>query len=867
MTGGYRCSQGHATPMPVDGSVPGACPVCGDTTLMPDESDADETTRPSIGPAVVLARKSSDTIAAEKAAGALPGHPVAQTITFAPQEGKPQPHDTPSFSSLVGMPGNDLDATRPDNGSLVPFGSSTSDHTPPTSVPGYEILNEVGRGGMGVVYRARQLSLNRIVALKMILVGSHAGSTERERFRREAEAVATLQNQHIVQIFEIGEANGHPYLALEFVEGGSLAQQLIGHRWSAREAAQLVSLLAYAIHYAHLQGVVHRDLKPGNVLLTSTRKQESAVGVDAGSRHDSSVSRLPIPKITDFGLAKRLGESGAGDGTKTGAVMGTPSYIAPEQASGKTREIGPVTDVYALGAILYELLTGRPPFMGESPLDTVLQVIHDYPVPPKRLEPSIPRDLETICLKCLTKSPAQRYLSAEALAEDLHRFLAGEPIRARPLSAWGRAVKWANRHPALAVLGAATVAATIGLVAVLGVSYAQVKDAVREKEHEAEQARDAREKEMAARRVAETLAEDNERKRREAVERTEELRRQAERTRRAAYALQLAQIAAMCERDPGRARTILEDETRCPPQLRDFTWAYLRRLCDRQERVYTEHGLDDPLRAVAYSPTGAFIATAGDSGEVRLWDPRSGRTWAILVGNTGRVLGVAFSPDGGGVATAGSDGTIRLWSLPVNMIEDARRTVNLLAFLQPVVRSVELRPDVTIAAHGTEVNCVAFSPEGAYLVSGGQDGYLKRWDLRGWRAGNSSIAMVGGPAAAAGTLTHAAASPNARLVWLAREVTGAHRGGVKSIAFAAADNILVSGGADRTACIWADDLSSLARTFPDHADAVLAVAVSANGKILATTDNGPTPTVRLINLDTGRERKLIGHTGAIYALA
>ena len=856
MTGGYRCSLGHDTPAPADGSVPSACPVCGDATLRAGDH--------AVSAAVVIARVPGNPVAGDKDATLAPGPIVPQTVTFAPTPLPPRPPDTPSFSSLVGMPGEKLSPTRLDNGSLVPFGGETADFTPPAAVPGYEILQEVGRGGMGVVYKARQVSLNRIVALKMILAGIHAGPSERERFRREAEAVATLQNHHIVQIFEIGEAGGHLYLALEYVDGGSLAQHLAKNKWSPHDAAAFIELLARAVHYAHLKGVVHRDLKPGNVLLSEVKSPAAGVSADSGTRLAAAFGSLPLPKITDFGLAKRLGDNAHGDGTKTGAVMGTPSYIAPEQASGKTREVGPVADVYALGAILYELLTGRPPFMGETPLDTVLQVLNDDPVPPKRLAPAIPRDLETICLKCLTKSPAQRYHTADELAADLHRYLVGEPIKARPLSTWGRAVKWANRHPALAGLGAVALAATLGLVVVLSVAYAEVRDAVSQKEYEAQLARDAKTREEEARRRAELLAGENEKRRQEAVERSEDLNRQVERTRRAVFALQLAQIAAMCERDPTRARAMLDDEARCPPNLRDFTWAYLRRLCEREERTYAEHGPDDPLHAVAYSPTGAFVATAGDSGRVRLWDPRTGRTWAVLVGNTRGVLDVAFSPDGGAIATAGRDGTVRLWALPLDMLDDARRSVNLLAFLDPVVRSVNLEPDVTLAAHPNEATCVAFSPEGEFLVSGGDDGALRRWDLRGWRPGNPHIGLVGGPAAVAAAATHATRSPDARSVWQEREFRGAHPGGVRCMAFAASGDVLVSGGADRAACVWAPDVTRLIRSYDDHADAVLSVAVSASGRLLATT-NGQN--VRLINLETGRERRLIGHTAAVYSLA
>ena len=280
-------------------------------------------------------------------------------------------------------------------------------------VEGYTILSELGRGGMGVVYKARQMKLNRIVALKMVLAGAHAGQEQLARFYTEAEAVARLQQPNIVQIHEVGEHDGLPYFSLEYVEGGSLAERIGGKPQPVNEAARHVELLARAMAYAHEQGIVHRDLKPANVLLTKDGQ----------------------PKITDFGLAKRL-ESDASQ-TQSGTLMGTPNYMAPEQARGEVREVGPLADVYALGVILYEMLTGRTPFLGASILDTLEQVRNQEPVPPSRLQPKVPRDLETICLKCLQKEPAKRYATAAALADDLRRFLAGEPILARPVGcAW-----------------------------------------------------------------------------------------------------------------------------------------------------------------------------------------------------------------------------------------------------------------------------------------------------------------------------------------------------------------------------------------------------------------------------------------------
>jgi hypothetical protein len=284
-------------------------------------------------------------------------------------------------------------------------------------IDGYEIGEILGRGGMGLVFKARQKALKRDVALKIVVSGAHAGAEERARFRTEAEAVARLGHPGIVQIYEVGEQAGCPYLALEFVGGGSLAEQLDGTPMAPRRAAELVRNLARAVQHAHEQGIVHRDLKPANVLLTQ-----------AGNA-----------KIADFGLAKLLDvEHGQ---THTGAVLGSPSYMAPEQAEGKVRAIGPATDVYALGAILYELLTGRPPFVGASLLETLDQVRTHDPAPPQALQPRVSGDLATICLKCLEKNPAQRYPTAAALACDLDQFLSGEPIAARKMTVFEQAAR------------------------------------------------------------------------------------------------------------------------------------------------------------------------------------------------------------------------------------------------------------------------------------------------------------------------------------------------------------------------------------------------------------------------------------------
>jgi serine/threonine-protein kinase len=295
-------------------------------------------------------------------------------------------------------------------------------------VPGYRVEDVLGSGGMGVVYRAWHPRLNRAIALKMLLAGPCARPAELERFLREAQAVAALHHANIVQVYDVGDVEGRPYFTMELVEGGNLADQIHGAPQPAYQAAALVATLAEAVHSAHQSGIVHRDLKPSNILL----------------------ARDGTPKVTDFGLARRL--EGNGGLTLSGVPLGTPSYMAPEQARCEKKAIGPATDVYALGAILYEMLTGRPPFCADTPTATLQQVVTEEPVPPARLNPQVPRDLATICLKCLHKQPPRRYASAAALAEDLRRFLRGEPIAARRAGRLERLARWARRSPAAAAL-------------------------------------------------------------------------------------------------------------------------------------------------------------------------------------------------------------------------------------------------------------------------------------------------------------------------------------------------------------------------------------------------------------------------------
>ncbi|MGF1581305.1 MAG: serine/threonine protein kinase [Gemmataceae bacterium] len=314
-----------------------------------------------------------------------------------------------------------------------------------TPLPGYELVRVLGSGGMGTVYEAKQIGLNRMVAVKMIHGAGSTHPISLARFQTEAKAVAQLHHPNIVQIYDIGDSQGQPFLSLELVEGGNLSKRLQHDSFSPRKAAQLLETVARAIHFAHRKGIVHRDLKPGNILLTADE----------------------TPKVTDFGLAKRLtalDEEHSTNITQTGEVLGTPSYMAPEQAAALHGEIGPATDVYSLGAVLYKMLTGKAPFEGSTPMQIVLRVLDEEPVLPKKLRPKIPNDLQTICVRCLQKDPRHRYPSAQALAEDLKAYLSGEPIQTRPIARWDRLIRWMRRRPLAAALAGIGTVATLGIL-------------------------------------------------------------------------------------------------------------------------------------------------------------------------------------------------------------------------------------------------------------------------------------------------------------------------------------------------------------------------------------------------------------------
>ena len=742
-------------------------------------------------------------------------------------------------------------------------------------IPGYLIESELGRGGMGVVYKARRVRLNRIVAIKMILAGEHAGPEASVRFLAEAEVIARVQHPNIVQIFHIDEHGGLPYFEMEFLGGGSLADRLDGQPRPPRVAASLVVKLARGVAAAHLAGVVHRDIKPGNILLANDG----------------------TPKVADFGLAKSLAASSGL--TRTDSILGSPSYMAPEQAEGKAREVGPTADVYALGAILYEQLTGRPPFVGATVLDTLHQVKSSEPVSPSRLVPGLPRDVETIVRKCLEKSPGRRYATAADLADDLERFLSGSPIVARPVPFWERGWKWAARRPSVALLGLALVATAATAMALGVVSYGEIQDALGDARDEHARAVLARAEESTARQRAEAARVAADAARDAAMAETYRASISEARALRASHlpgwrdaALgNLARLAVL----PTSRRDLVELRSEVVACLGEFD---IREVARFQAPQGSAFGLD-------FLADGRTLASAHRNGSVQLWDvdrpasigvvsasANSSRAWGAPEPNepwptvrrrpdgrglfvNGRGLGLgsvegpdllraprpsvragssescAIAPDATGrrVAVGFLDGRVE--------VLDVETTARIAVDRAEAPRAFAIRGDgrqiavagpnatvrlrsldgpslpFVIGRHRTRVAALAYSPDGTTLATASDDGAIVLWDL-------------------------------ARREWLFSLV--GHKGRVNALTFSADGEWIATASDDHTVRLW-EARGGRELAVLEQPSFVMAVAFSPDGGSLATAcifDDS----IRLYRIKGRSERlRLRGHTAGVERVA
>ena len=664
----------------------------------------------------------------------------------------------------------------------------------------------LGQGGMSVVYRARQRNLDRLVALK-VLAKPEADTKELARFRAEARALATLHHRHIVPIYEVGEQDGQPYFTLELIEGGSLAQRLRGQPQDPAAAAKLVDTLAGAIHYAHEQGIVHRDLKPGNILLqeSGVRDQESSTKPRVPA--DSCFLTLDswTPKIADFGLAKYLHQSSGK--TQSGAILGTPSYMAPEQALANAAAVGPAADIYALGAILYELLTGRPPFQGATPLATLSTLIHEEPLAPSSLVPGVPHDLATICLKCLEKEPARRYASARELADDLQRFLAHQPIQARPSSVLYRWGKFARRNRGV-------VGGVLGIVAALVVGTV----------------------------VAVVLAVGERQARNRADRNASSALHEATRARTAAAVLALAAFEyAEAEQDLDAV----------PNNLRDWEWRHLHsRLMDALPTITQ---LPPDYRTIETRlPTGrCVVARHVKDRRLGLVNPRTGNLirelpTGLLVGAGQTHSGVTLmiAPPDAPLVLVDERGVLEQTQIVMGLnpgpaaITADGGTVAVVGTPEARAGSVALRERRTGALRRTlagvgPLTYLAFSPDGALLAGVGVNLTVTLWDT-------STGEVLG--------------------------VCQGHERTIKGVAFHGKEKLLLSWSNDATVRQWRLPHGEPAGIMIGHKRAISSATYSTLGTWIAS--GGSDGAVRLWRTDNGAEMRVLPvHAGTLNWLA
>ncbi len=654
-------------------------------------------------------------------------------------------------------------------------------------IGGYELLGRIARGGMGVVYRARQPSLQRQVALKVLLDSVFASEAELARFQVEASAAAALHHPNIVAIHEVGEAQGQQFYSMDLIAGQDLATLTKERPLGIREAAGLLTKVAAAIQHAHENGVLHRDLKPSNVL------------VDA----------LGEPHVTDFGLAKRFLASSDGNLTLTGQVVGTPGYMSPEQAIAQ-HDIGPSTDVYSLGALLYHVLTGRAPFVGETPAAVLRQVEESDPVSPNLLNPSVPRDLETICLKCLAKEPPRRYASAREVGAELDRFMKGEPIQARPVGALESAWRWSRRHPRVAALTGLSVFLFLLVISVTitaGVRFREQARAVRRKDYVADM-----------RLVDSAVQEHN-----------------------LGQAINLLDKWRPSVRNRRTFHLAREDE-----DLRGFEWRYFLSLCQDDELLTLGAHSDRALR-VAFSRDGRRVASASTDGEVRLWDLET-RELLGMGRHARRVMAMAFSPDDLLIATGADDLKVRLWNAKT------------------------LQPNGLPLEHNSAIVALAFMPGSEELSVVARQEFV-RWDLQ-YRCAKArqpiAVPTWFYGAISPGFDTLALPMTRDQGVRLWNLPPTQERGAVGSlgvaVAFSSNNELLAEGDFRGTIRIW--DQKSLREllSIPAHSGVIQAVAWSPDGSVLAS--GGRDELLKTWAVPSGKPLAVYrGHQGTISGIA
>jgi WD40 repeat protein/serine/threonine protein kinase len=764
----------------------------------------------------------------------------------------------------VGSQTRDDSCVRPDLEGVAP---------PLPAVPGYEILGELSRGGMGVVYRARQVSLNRLVALKMIHAGARAGAVDRARFQTEAEAVARLRHPNIIQIYDTGHCDGCPYFTMELVRGPTLARACQGRPQPAPAAAALVETLARAIACAHQQGILHRDLKPANVLLEPIGTQmawpRDGEADPFGSPIASLSTSIWTPKLADFGLAKRLDDVSL---TQHGLILGTPSYMAPEQVDGKGRALGPAVDIYSLGAILYELLTGRPPFLSGSIESTLAIVASEDPIPLRRLQPDVPRDLETISLKCLEKEPSRRYSSAAELADDLGRFQSGEPVRARPPSPVDRWVKLSRRNQAL-VWGVAGILTAIAV----GTTATGVM-AVRE----------SRSRQLADRNAQRATA--------------SALQAEASRMAALGEAYQARLAAAMAAMGHNDVREAGRQLRLAPEESRGWEWRYLQGRLDQSLAVVT--GMPE-VGSAAFCPAGERIAVADGRG-YRILDAVTGKSLAVRAADRlchgvyafGTRSGLRFVldysentqsfllTDEGGVALSRialpAPYSIRPdhFVFVMAMSRDGRRLA-LQRFpysSTPLIEVFDTATGLRTATCGgpdSYLLALDFSPDGSRIAAVQESQQVFLFDAE---TGKPAAILSGHQ----GIVRGVAFSPDGlRLATCADDQTisvwevetgrllctlHGHVGGVTCVAFSPDGRRLVSGGSDSTLRLWNADGGEALLVFNGHSAQVTRVAFDRDGRTIASTANDGT--ARLWDVTSLEDARVLrGHASYVYPVA